>query len=415
MRRNFILLLLTLLFASSAIAGIFIYEPKDKLITFNEIVMLKGVGKNLDILKINDQQIGFSSNGNFNCGLVLLRGKNLVEVRALDKSGEHFIKEIRVLKLKSYPDIEALYDGKKHWARTQIIYLSTISVIEGYPDDDFYPGNPITRGELATWIARAKKLKITKLSGDVFFDVPKERWRAPYIKAVVDAGFMRGYDNDTFGIDEPISRRQVAEVAVLTEGYEAVERIKPIFVDVPKEEPGAFPIYIAREKGLVLGVSKDIDVFEPDRALTRAEAAALISRFKISAERIKYLFSFAKGFDNSRRCKVNLPPKILSFSVEPDELKANRQTVVKVRARIADRENFFPISKVKVDLSGIGGAPDAEMFDDASHGDEKKDDLIYSLNLSLKPGGSGSKRLLVTAIDRLGWESKKEAFLLVIE
>ncbi|MEA3493588.1 MAG: S-layer homology domain-containing protein [Candidatus Margulisiibacteriota bacterium] len=415
MRRNFTLLLLILLFASTVVAGIFIYEPKDKLITFNEVEMLKGVGKNLDILKINDQKIGFSANGNFSCGLILSRGKNLVEIRALDKNGEHFTKEVRILSLKNYPDIETLYDGKKHWARTQIIYLSTIGVIEGYPDGGFYPGNPITRGELATWIARAKKLSVAKLGGDPFFDVPKERWRAPYIKAVVDAGFMRGYDNDTFGIDEPISRRQVAEVAVLTEGYEAVERIKPIFVDVPKEEQGAFPIYVAREKGLVLGVSKDIDVFEPDRALTRAEAAALISRFKISAERIKYLFSFEKGFDNGRRCKVNLPPKILSFSVGPGELKANKQNVVKVRVKIADRENFFPISKVKVDLSEIGGAPDAEMFDNASHGDEKKGDMVYSLNLSLEPIESGSKSLMVTAIDRLGWESRKEAFLLVIE
>ncbi|MFH1683542.1 MAG: hypothetical protein ABIA67_01530, partial [Candidatus Margulisiibacteriota bacterium] len=117
MRKILCWLILSLLFSSVALAGIFVYEPKDKIITFDNVIKLAGTGKNLEILKINDQKIKFSPEGDYSCGLVLRPGKNYVETRALDKNKEHFVEEVRVLGLKSYPDIEALYDGVKHWAR----------------------------------------------------------------------------------------------------------------------------------------------------------------------------------------------------------------------------------------------------------------------------------------------------------
>jgi hypothetical protein len=414
-RNCFLFLFCFLLVASQALAGIVLNEPKDKLITFDEVVWLRGRGRDLEILKVNDQELKFNSDGSFACGLVLRPGKNFIEVRALDQSKEHFTKTLRILRLKAFPDIDALYEGKKHWARTQILHTATLGIIEGYPDDDFYPGNPITRSELATWIARAKKLPVPVVTEDVFFDVPKEHWRAPYIKAVVDAGFIRPYDQKNFGPDDPISRRQAAEVAVLTEGYTVVEKIKPLFIDVPKEEKGAFPIYVAKEKGLVMGVSKDIAVFDPDRALTRAEAAVLASRFKRSIDHIRNLFDFEKGYSQSVFCRLNIPPEIISFTTGPDSLSRRQKSIIRLRLEVAVREGFYPMSKVKVDLSALGGMPDAEMYDDGTHGDEQKEDLIYSLNVTVEPAEMGMKRLTGTAIDRFGWETKRETSLLVLD
>jgi hypothetical protein len=415
MRKVLVFLLLLIFFAPAAHAGIFIYEPEDKLITFDEVLMLRGVGRDLDILKVNGRRIRFNPDGSFSCGLVLRSGKNYVEIRALDESKEHFVKEIRILRLKTYPDMEILFEGKKHWARNQIVYLSGLAFIEGYPDDNYYPANPITRGELATWIARIKKLSLETLSEDVFFDVPKEHWRAPYVKAVVDAGFMSGYANDTFGIDDPISRREVAGIAVVTEGLGVVEKIKPLFIDVPKEEKGAAPIYLAGKKGLVKGVYEDIPVFDPDRALTRAEAAVLLSRFGRSVNSIRYLFNFEKGYSEAAYCKLNIPPQIVAFTAEPQRIRRAERTTVKLRVQIAARQEFLSISAVRVDLSEVGGMPDTKMFDDGTHGDETKGDLVYSLNLSLEPKVSGAKILGATAIDQLGWEGKAQTSLLIVE
>ena len=403
------------LFTTAALAGIVITEPQDKLVTFTDIVMLHGRGSDLEIIKVNDEKIKIDPDGSFACGLVLHPGKNFVQVRALDKYKNHFVKDIRILYLKTYEDVETLYQGQKHWARNQIVYLSTLRFIEGYPDGLYHPGNPLSRGEFATWLARIKNLPLPTLTEDVFFDVPKERWRAPYIRAVVDAGYMKSYSKNTFGIDDPISRREAAQVVVDTEGVAVVEKIKPIFIDVPRAERGAFPIYVAKEQGLVRGVSSDFQVYEPDRAMTRAETAVLLSRFSRSINAIRYIFNFNQGYSARSYCDVNVAPEVLSFAVEPDSVRANEQSVVRLRVKIADREGFSPISKVKIDLLEIGGVPDIEMFDDASHGDEVKGDLTYSLNISITPQETGYKNLTVTVTDRLGWESQKKAALFILE
>ena len=415
MRKILFLVILLLFFAAGVNAGIFVSEPEDRLIAFDEVVMLRGVGQELDILKINEREIKFNQDGSFSCGLILKHGKNYVEVRAQDKSKNHFVKKIRILGLETYPDMEKLYEGKRHWARNQIIYLSSLGYIEGYPDGNFYPANPITRGELATWIARIKRLIIPTLSEDVFFDVPKEHWRAPFVKAVVDAVYMSSYTRDLFGIDDPISRREVAQVAVITEGFGAVEKIQKFFIDVPREEKGAVPIYIAGEKGLVKGVYEDIPVYDPDRALTRAEAAVLLARFEQALNSVRYLFDFEAGYSKVNYCRLNVPPEIVSFSAQPDRINWGERTTVQLQVQIAPRQGFSSISTVKVDLSEVGGMPDTKMFDDGTHGDELKNDNIYSLNLSLEPKVSGAKILLATAIDQLGWEGNRQTSLLIVE
>lgn len=415
MKKIAIILLVLLFFASFAFAGIYITEPSDQFVTFDRTIVLKGAGRDLEVLKVNDRDIGPSPDGAFSCGLVLRYGKNFVEVRALDREGKHYIKTMRILALRTFPDVETLSDGKKHWARNQIVYLSTLGFIEGYPDDNFYPGNPVTRGEFATWIARIKSLPLPTLTEDVFFDVPKEHWRAPYVKAVVDAGYMSPYDKQSFGLDDPLSRREAAEIVVKTEGVGVLEKVKPLFVDVPKEEKGAFPIYIAKEEGLIKGVSEVIPVYEPDRALTRAEGAVLMARFKRSLDAAQYLFSFEKGYSPASFCGINIAPEIMAFTVEPASVQLNSKAVVKLRTQIASRESFAAISRVTVDLSEIGGMPDSEMADDGTHGDVAKGDLVYSLNISLEPKEVGTKTLTTTVIDRLGWEAQKETSLQVIK
>jgi len=413
MREKYFWLGIGILFLSEALfspALAIIFDPQDKTKTFSEILMLRGQVEGKGELKVNGRAIKVGEDGTFTCGLVLNPGKNLVEVRR-EEQGQ----KLRVLKLVSFPDIEELYDGKKHWARGQIVYLATLGIIEGEPDGNFYPGRAISRGEFATWVARAKKLPLPSLTEDVFFDVPKEHWRAPYIKAVVEAGLMVPFSKDIFGIDEPISRREAAEVAIKTEGLGIVKKIVPLFKDVPKEEKGAEPIYTAWERGLVIGVSKDIPVYDPARALTRAEAATLISRFSSAQASIQFLSDFEVGYTSERLCGVNVSPEILSFSIYPLEVSLRKTTTLKLRAQVASREGFSPLARVKVDLTPLGGLPDAEMFDDGTRGDETARDLIYSLNVSYTPQETGEKRLRVVATDKLGWEGEKEASFLVVE
>ena len=376
--------------------------------------MLKGRG-DAKALTVNGQPFNFDSTGQFNCGLVLKPGKNLVEIKVSNSNNKLWVKKLRLLHLVSYPDMDVLYEGQPHWAKQAVVYLSTLGFIEGEPDDNFYPGNPISRGTFATWLARVKKLPLTALTADVYYDVPKEHWRAPYIKAVVDAGYMKAYDNQTFGIDDPLSRRQAAAIATQAEGIELVKEMKSLFVDVKKLEKNALPIYIAKEKGLIKGVSADLAIFEPDRALTRAEAAVLLSRFQRSHNAVNYIFNFAKGFSTQTYCGLNVVPQIIDFTIQPSSLKRNRQTNVGLMVKVAPREGFLPLAKVTVDLGELGGPADAIMFDDGTGGDKMAGDFVYTLGVALEPKTSGNKTLRATVTDKLGWHTEKEAQLEVVD
>ena len=226
---------------------------------------------------------------------------------------------------------------------------------------------------------------------------------------------MQGYDDNSFGIDDPISRKEAADVIVRAEGLGIIEKIKNIFLDVPWKEQGAAPIYSAREKGLVFGVSRELPIYDPDRALTRAEAATLIFRFESIQRKAADLDDYQSGFNQKSYCRIDIPPQILWFSVDPAVVSANQSVNLKLRAKIGPRNNFVPLAKVKVDLRPLGGIPDAEMFDNGTGGDELSGDGVYSLNLNLTPAESGEKSLQVTATDQLGWETKKGANLTVIQ
>jgi hypothetical protein len=406
--RKFLWPLFLFLLASSALAVIF--EPQDKNKYFSEIIYLRGQIEGAGELAVNDQPLKINPDRTFFCGLVLKSGKNLVEVKRNEQQ-----QRIRLLRLVSFPDIEQLYEGKKHWAESQIVYLATLGIIEGNPDGNFYPGNAVSRGEFATWLARLKKLSVPQLTEDAFPDVPKEHWRAGFIKAAVAAGYLKPFANGNLGLDDPISRREAAEITVASEGLGIIEKIKPLFVDVPQQERGAVPIYTAQESGLVIGVSKDIPIYDPERALTRAEAAMLLSRFYTAQEGFRNLVDFEMGYTAAQYCGLDVAPEISYFTVEPAEIPSRQATTIKLRAQLSPRGKFYPVSKVKADLSELGGMPDAELFDDGTHGDEESGDSVFSLNASFTPAESSEKTILLTAIDRLGWEGKATAAITVTE
>ena len=402
------LLWLPVLLLMTSVAMAVVFEPQDRSKTLSEIVPLRGQVEGGGSLEVNGQPLSLKNGRFFECGLVLKPGKNLVEVQRGEAK-----QKIRILRLVSFPDIDAFYQGKKHWAQSYIVYMATLGVVEGFPDGNYYPDSPVTRGEFSTWLIRAKKMAVKPPAEDVFLDVPKEHWRAPFIKAIVDAGYLKGYSNNNFGIDDPVLRREAAEIAVMTQGLGVIEKIKPLFRDVPQAERSALPIYTAQEKGLVIGVNKKIPVYAPDRPLTRAEAAALLSRFIESQRGIAELISYDLDYTAADLCRLDVSPEVTELNVTPTAVHLKETASLRLRARVAPRGQFYPIARVKADLTDIGGLPDAEMFDDGTHGDDEAGDLVYSLNASFTPTEIGVKSIEITVTDKLGWEAKKAVTLTI--
>ena len=354
-----------LLAVSPAIGEIKIYSPQDMKISFSEIEVVSGTTNDPFEFTVNNIPVAPRSDGSFMCGAVLNPGKNLVEVK-----NEKEKKKIRILKMITFPDVDDSENGKKHSARSYVLVLATLGIIEGMPDGNFNPDYTVTRGDFVSWLVKAKRLPPQPLASDVYLDVPKEHWRAALIEAAKQAGYIGEYKGNLLGIDEAITRN---------EADESLRRAEGASVEVTQSS------------------SEAVD-------MTRAQAAILIARLPSVQRQIKFLSDFNRSYTIGKFCAINVSPEVERLTIDPKSAAIGEQTVIKLRASLASRLEYAPIAKVKADLSVIGGAYDAEMVDDGTNGDEAAGDGIYSLNFTYMPKEQGNREIIVKATDQRGWE-----------
>ncbi|KEO82169.1 S-layer homology domain-containing protein [Tumebacillus flagellatus] len=102
----------------------------------------------------------------------------------------------------------ALKDLGASYAQTEIQALVSAGIISGYEDNTFRPAATMTRQEFATLLSKALKLTPNAAASAKFTDV--ESWAQPYVGALVTAGLTSGTSATTFGANEPITREQLA-------------------------------------------------------------------------------------------------------------------------------------------------------------------------------------------------------------
>ena len=417
-KAKFLIIFLVFMFFSSGYsfgqASLYINQPVDKLITYEPVIKISGKASEIGQLMVNGISIDLDRNGGFLAGLKLQPGKNYVGISAVPTKGKKILKTIRILRLVSFPDMDMLYEGKTHWAKKAIIDLATLGIIEGYPDNYFYPTVWISRGELATWLCRTMGLATKVPQRDVFYDVPKEHWRAPYIKAVVEAGGMKAFSKNLFGISDVALRSEVTEIMRATLKIPLPKKTLQVFRDVPLTLKGAPDIYVTYVNKLVKGMSKTEKIFKPEDYVTRAQVAILFSRVPSIQKKISLLYDFNKDYSGKVLCKINTAPIIEMAVVDPREIIVGEKSWITISAKVVDKEGQEDISRVTVDLSALGGPPDAEMFDDGTHGDGVANDKIFNLKFIAAPGVSGEKKLELKAVDKSTWEGKGAVKLFVV-
>lgn len=164
--------------------------------------------------------------------------------------------------------------------------------IEGYPEDyrtgeysdneDLWPVKPqgnITRAEVATIFYRLLKDEVREeIETDVnsFPDVNADDWFNVTVSSLANMGAISGYEDGTFRPNEPITRAELASMAVrFYEAFEA-EYEEGTFLDVEGDEWFADAIAAAAELG-ILGGYPDGTV-RPNNNITRAETCAIVNR-----------------------------------------------------------------------------------------------------------------------------------------
>ncbi|MCT4566009.1 MAG: S-layer homology domain-containing protein [Maledivibacter sp.] len=108
-----------------------------------------------------------------------------------------------IMKNISFKDIEGM------WAKEYIEQLVLKGAVSGYPDGYFRPDKNITRGEFVSIISKAFDLKDKK--GIVYSDT-KNHWAREYIDMAAAGGIVKGYNENSFGPNDFITREQMAVI-----------------------------------------------------------------------------------------------------------------------------------------------------------------------------------------------------------
>ena len=117
--------------------------------------------------------------------------------------------------------------------------------------------------------------------GHKFTDI-QDYWGATYVDFLYNADITTGYSDGTFRPNQNISR---AQFAVMLYRYLKLDESKYASVNLPFADLGSIPAYAIPAvkalytEGVITGSEKNGKLyFNPDSALTRAQAAAMIGR-----------------------------------------------------------------------------------------------------------------------------------------
>ncbi|NLY09294.1 MAG: S-layer homology domain-containing protein [Tissierellia bacterium] len=161
-------------------------------------------------------------------------------------------------------------DAKEPLSKEHKAYIS------GYPDGTVRPNDKISRAETATILYRLLSEELinnSKTNINSFSDVDPELWYNEAVSTMSKLGYIKGYEDGTFGGDNEITRAEFVSILVriLAEGTAECD-----FNDLPKEHWAYKEIAVATKSGWIKGYSDGS--FKPDNPTTRAEAISIINR-----------------------------------------------------------------------------------------------------------------------------------------
>ncbi len=166
----------------------------------------------------------------------------------------------------SFTDVPA-----DHPDRPYIAYLAERKLINGYPDGRFGPTDPLNRAAAAKIATQVAGLA-ARQSGQplTFSDLPGAHWSVPFVRAGVESGLIKGFEDNTFRPDEPLTRAQLAVLAVRAT-RQSEQRLPSLTLsDVKSSDWFYRQALLAVASGMMEAPS---GAFRPNDVATRAEAA----------------------------------------------------------------------------------------------------------------------------------------------
>ena len=236
--------------------------PVDKHVHYNDTVLVIGNSTTLiEDIYINREKITIDSEKRFSLPVDLNPGKNIIESTFETLGNKTLTYYTRVLRLVSYPDMNSKVKGRR-----EIEFLSTLKILHGDNDGNFYPKQNVTR----QFITKLMVLSITEeeeledVTSNLFNDVSFDHPFSKYIQAGVNEGLIFAFPDGTFKPEQELTLTEV--------------------------------IYLMSNAGII----DYEEVEDSDRLITRAELAEFLAYTPKFERKIEKLIDWEKGYDTDK-------------------------------------------------------------------------------------------------------------------
>jgi uncharacterized surface protein with fasciclin (FAS1) repeats len=171
--------------------------------------------------------------------------------------------------------------SSNYWASPFIIALAQRNVIVGFPDGTFKPDQAVTRAQFAAMLQKAfNQNPVRQLSAGGFSDVPANYWAADAIRKAYETGFMSGYPGNKFLPNEQIPKVQaivaLSSGLALASSNNAASVLNTYYTDASSIPDYAVNSVASATQANIVVNYPEVKQLNPQRTLTRAEAAAIL-------------------------------------------------------------------------------------------------------------------------------------------
>ena len=186
------------------------------------------------------------------------------QIIAIDDSGGLALEDACV------PPFEDVDETNVH--AENICRLVEREITAGVTDTEFDPRGLVTRGQMATFLARS--LDLDEVDDDRFSDVDPDSVHAGSINAVAEADIALGRDDGTYDPDGTVTRAEMASFLARSAELDGVDGTG--FDDVDEDNVHAENIYAVRDAGITEGVSDSR--YDPEGDVRREQMASFLIR-----------------------------------------------------------------------------------------------------------------------------------------
>ncbi|HQD76820.1 MAG TPA: S-layer homology domain-containing protein [Bacillota bacterium] len=260
-----------------------------------------------------------------------------------------------------------LTDIENHWAKEQIKAWVEKGLVKGYEDGTFRPDHNISRAEFMALVNRAFNYQ-EKAEID-YKDVKEGAWYSDVVKVAKSAGYISGYEDGTVKLDNPVSRQEAAtmimKILSLKENTAGADRFQDAAA-IPAWSKGAVG---AVASAGIMGGYPDGN-FRADNFITRAEAVvalekALSSKAGVIEAEVIYDEAGIYGPDTgSEATKGNVIITAANVTLQSTVIEGN----LTIDRAVGDGDVYLKKVTVKGDTYIYGGGKDSIYFIDSQTG-----------------------------------------------